>query len=93
MGSARFAACRAIVDAFADEPIEAIDRESTPCDAGRENERPRPDDIAAIEVDLTRARIDASDGPRDQNLRPSRFACCNARLASSSPETPLGNPR
>ena len=49
MGSARFAACRAIVDAFADEPIEAIDREPTPCDAGRENEGPRPDDIAAIE--------------------------------------------
>ena len=54
MGGARFAACRAIVDAFADEPIEAIDREATPRDAGGKNEGPRPDDIVAIEVDLTR---------------------------------------
>ena len=70
MGGARFAACRAIVDALADQPIEAVDREATPRDASGENDGPRPDDVVAIEVNLTRCRIDASDRARDQNLRP-----------------------
>src|SRR5574342_438789 len=70
MGRTRFAACRAIVDTLADEPVEAFDREPAPRDAGRKNDGPRTDDIAAIEVDLARSRIDASDGARDQNLRP-----------------------
>ena len=70
MGSARFAACRAIVDTFADKPIEAVDREAAPRDASGKNDRPRPDDIVAIEVNLTRFRIEASDRARDQNFRP-----------------------
>ena len=52
MGGARFAACRAIVDALADQPIEAVDREATPRDAGGKNDGPRPDDIVAIEENL-----------------------------------------
>ena len=44
--------------------------EATPRDAGGENDGPRPDDVVAIEADLTRCRIDAGDRARDQYLRP-----------------------
>ena len=37
--------------------------------ASGKNDGPPPDDIVAIEVDLTRRRIDASDRARDQYLR------------------------
>ena len=57
------------------------------------NDGPRPDDVAAIEVHLTRCWIDAGDIARDQNLCSERPACLSARLASSSPEPPLGNPK
>jgi hypothetical protein len=70
MSGARFAACRSIVDTLANEPIEAIAREATPRHASGKNYCPRPDDIAAIEKNLTRFRIDLSDGARDQNLGP-----------------------
>src|SRR4030095_1219569 len=61
VGGARFAPCRAVVDALADEPIEAVDREATPGDAGSENDGSCPDDVAAAEVDLTRFRIHWGD--------------------------------
>src|SRR3990172_1499339 len=70
MGRTRFAACRSIVNTLADEPIEAVDREAAPRDASCKNDGSRLDDIGAIEVNLTRFRIDASDRARDQNLRP-----------------------
>ena len=54
VGGARFAARRAVVDALADQPVEAVDREATPRDAGGKNDGPRPDDVVAIEVNLTR---------------------------------------
>ena len=65
-----FAACRAIVDALADQPVEAVDRQATPRHAGGKNDGPPPDDIVAIEANLTRCRIDTSDRARDQYLRP-----------------------
>ena len=43
MGGARLAARRAVVDALADQPVEAVDREATPGDAGGEDDGPRPD--------------------------------------------------
>ena len=70
MGSARFAACRTVINTFADKPIEADDLEAAPRDASGKNDGPRPDDVVAIEVNLTRFRIDSSDRARDQNLRP-----------------------
>src|SRR5262249_59924250 len=70
MRRARLAACRSIVDAFANEAVEAVDREAAPGDARGENDRARPDDITPIEKNLSRLRIDARDGARDQNLRP-----------------------
>ena len=42
MSSAHFAARGPVVDALADEPIEAIDGEATPRHAGGENERSCP---------------------------------------------------
>ena len=66
---ARFAARGAVVDALADEPIEAVDREAAPRDAGGENDRSRPDDIVAVEGDFARRRIDAGDRARDQDFR------------------------
>ena len=70
MGGARFTACRSVVDTLADQPVEAIDREATPGDASGKNDGARADDVVAIEENLARRRIDASDRARDQNLRP-----------------------
>ena len=70
MRGAGLAARGAVVDALADQPIEAVDREAPPGDAGRENERSRADDVAAVEEHLARRRIDAGDRARDQDLRP-----------------------
>src|SRR5689334_9122250 len=69
MGDARFATCRAIVNAFADEPIETFDREAAPRDASRQNNGTRPDDVVTVEVNLARCRIDAGNRARDQDLR------------------------
>ena len=67
---AHFAARGAVVDALADQPIEAVDGEATPRDAGGEDQRSRADDVAAVEEHFARRRIDARDGARDQDLRP-----------------------
>jgi len=57
----RLAPCRAVVDAFSDEPVDVLDGEPTPRDAAREDQRPRPNALAPvpIEKDLARRRIDA----------------------------------
>lgn len=70
MRGASFASRRTVVDAFADEPIEAVDRETAPRDASREYHGPRPHDVVAIEMNLARFRIEPSDIARDQNLAP-----------------------
>ena len=69
VGRACFTARRSVVDALADEPIEAVDREAAPCDASGKNDGPRPDNFLAIKENLARRRIDAIDGTRDQNFR------------------------
>ena len=54
----------------------------------------RPQHVAAVEVDLARARRRCRVIERVTRISaPSRRACCSARLASSSPETPEGKPR
>ena len=67
---AHLAARGAVVDALADQPIEAVDGEAPPRDAGGEDQRPRPHDVAAVEEHFARRRIDARDRARDQDLRP-----------------------
>src|SRR5882757_4785097 len=70
MGGRRFAPRGPVIDTLADEPVEAVDHKVTPSYACRENDRPRTQDIAAIERDLTGRRVYVCDGARDQNLRP-----------------------
>ena len=89
----RLAAGRAVVDALADQPVDARDREVPPGHAGGEDDRARAQLVAAVEVDLSRARVDAGDRARDQDLRAQAARLLERALASSSPETPAGKPR
>ena len=94
VGGVRLAARGAIVDALADQPVETLDGETSPGDAGRQDQAARPDDVAAVEE----RRVASPDRCRRPTRvtrisAPSRLACCSARLASSSPEMPLGKPR
>src|SRR5262249_1973024 len=66
---ARFAACRAVVDTFTDETIEALDRQAAPGDTGRKNQRPGADHVASIEKNFTRRRIASCDRAGRQNPR------------------------
>ena len=92
--SRRLAARRAVVDALADEPLEPLDREPPPRDAAGEDDRARAQDVAAVEVHLARRRRRCRVIDRVTRISaPSRRACCSARLASSSPDTPDGKPR
>ena len=43
-----------------DEPVETLDRQVTPRHATREHDRARPQDLAAVELQLSTFRIDAS---------------------------------
>jgi hypothetical protein len=70
MHGARFAALGAVVDALADEPIKAVDRQAPPRDAGCQNDRSCAHHVAAaVESDFARRRIDAGDQARDQDFR------------------------
>ena len=94
VGVGRLAARRAVGDALAGEPVEALDRQLAPRDPAGEDDRARPQDVAAVEVQL--AACAASIRVIDRVTRisaPSLRACWSARLASSSPETPDGKPR
>ena len=64
----RLAARRAVEDALADEPVEALDRELPPRDAAGEDDRPRAQDVAAVEVHLARRGVDPRDRARDEDL-------------------------
>ena len=64
----RLAAGGAVEDALADEPVEAVDRELPPRDAAGEDDRPRAQHVAAVEVHLVRHRVDPRDRPRDEDL-------------------------
>ena len=64
----RLAAGRAVEDPLAGKPVEAVDREPPPGDAAREDDRARAQDVAAVEMDVQRRRVDSRDRPRDENL-------------------------
>ena len=69
VGARRVAARRAVGDAVPGEPLEALDRQVAPDDAAREDDRPRPQDVAAVQVHLVGRRVDARDRPGHQDLR------------------------
>ena len=70
VGVGRLAARRAVGDALPGEPVEAVDRQVPPRDAAGQDDRPRPQDVAAVEVDLARRGVDPRDRPGDEDLRP-----------------------
>src|SRR6185369_13219190 len=75
-----FAACGAVVDALPDQAVEALDVQATPRYAGGKNDGPAPDNVVAIEANLTSCRIDPGDRARDQDLR-SEPPCLLQRAA------------
>ncbi len=68
VGVGGLAARRAVEEPLAHEAVEALDRELAPGDPAGEDDRPRPQDVAAVEVHLVRRRIDPRDATRDQDL-------------------------
>ena len=78
VGAGRLAARRAVGDALPDEPVEALDRKPPPGDATGEDDRPRAQDITAVEVDLMGRGFDPGDRPRDEDLRARAFALAGA---------------
>ena len=68
MGARRFAACGAVEDPPAHEAVEPLDLELPPRDPAGEDDRPRPQDVAAIEVGLMRRGVDPRDRPCDEDL-------------------------
>ena len=81
VGARRVAARRAVRDALAGEPVEAVDREAPPRDTAREDDRPRAQDVAAVEVQLPRRGVDPRDRPGDEDLgaEPARLLEGTAR--------------
>ena len=94
LGRSGFAAGGAVEDALADQAVEPLDGDAAPVDADGEDDRPGADLVAAVEPDRALVRVDGAAAASDQPISaPRRFACRSARLASSSPEMPLGKPR
>ena len=87
------AARRAVEDALAREAVGALDREPPPRDAAGEDDRPGPQHVASVQVDVPRRPLDPRDRPRHEDLGPEPLACASAFFASSSPDTPDGKPR
>ena len=56
-------------DALPGEPVEPVDRQLPPGDAAGEDDRPRPQDVTAVEVHLTRRGVDPRDRPGHEDLR------------------------
>ena len=59
---------RTVVHPGADEPIDGIDLQAPPLHACRENDRPRPDDVASVQRHGHLSGIDALDPPRHDDL-------------------------
>src|SRR5262249_57286518 len=63
-----FTARGAVEQALADEAVESLDRELSPRDAARENDRLRAQDVAAVQIDEPLRRGDAGDRAGDGGL-------------------------
>jgi hypothetical protein len=68
VGVRRFAAGGAVGDALADEAVEALDREPAPGDPAGEDDRAGAQHVAAVQVELPAARVDAGDRAGDEDL-------------------------
>ena len=68
VGVRSLAARRAVGDALPDEPVEALDRQVPPRDTAGEHDRPRLQDVAAVEVQMAPGRVDPGDRPGDEDL-------------------------
>jgi hypothetical protein len=64
------AACPAVRDALADERVAAVDLQAPPGDAAGEDDRPRAEHVAAVQVHLPVLRVEPGDRPRDEDLGP-----------------------
>ena len=71
----------AVRDALARELLPTVDREPPPDDAAREDDRPRAEDVPAVEVDISGPGVDPHDLARHEDLRtePARLAQRAAR--------------
>ena len=75
MGVRRFASCGAVEDPLPRKAVEPLDLELPPRDPAGENDRVRSQEIAAIEMDLMRRRVDPRDRPcnKDLGAEPARL--------------------
>jgi hypothetical protein len=71
----RLAACRAVGDALAPEALEPVYGELPPRDAAGEDDGPSPEDVAAVQVQLTSRDVDSRNRARHEDLgaEPSRL--------------------
>ena len=68
---ARGVAARGTVeDALAREAVGALDREPPPRDAAGEDDRPGPQHVPSVQVDVPRRPLDPRDRPRHEDLGP-----------------------
>jgi hypothetical protein len=87
----RSAARRAVPDALPGKAVETGDRQLAPCDPAGEDERPRAENVSAVQMQLAGRSVYARDrtGHQDLGSEPSRLLQRTAR--SSSPDTPEGS--
>ena len=58
------------VRTFANELVESVDGETTPCDAGRQNESPCPHHLIAVQKHFARRGVDTRDRTGYKNFCP-----------------------
>src|SRR5262249_13593558 len=77
----RFAAGDAVEDALPGQPVEPLDRHVPPRDAAGEDDRPRPQNVTAVEMDLPRRGVHPRDRPgyEDLSAEPPRLMQRTAR--------------
>ena len=92
VGVRRLAARRAVGDALPGEPVEPLDRELPPRDAAGEDDRPRAEDVAAVEVHLPRRGVDPLDRAASRGSRRRAGAPAAARGSRARrPTRPTGS--
>ena len=68
LSDARFAACRSIEYALAEQPVEAVRVQTTPAHPRRDNDGARIQDLLIVKEDAAGLRIDADNLARHENL-------------------------
>src|SRR3954452_13929761 len=84
----RLAPGGAVVETAAGEALERIEAEPPPRDTAGEDDRPRGEGVAAVEMDLPALGVDTEDRPRDEDLRPES----SGLLERPARELVTGNP-